>query len=876
MKILDLKVLKGPNYWSNYRRKLIVMKLDIGIYESLPTIAIPGFTERLTELIPSLYSHRCSVGAAGGFIKRMQEGTWLGHVIEHVALELQSLAGMDCGFGRTRSTDKTGVYDVVFSYLIENAGIYAAKAAIELTQAVASGQPYNLKAAIEELSDIFYQEALGPSTQSLVTEAENRGIPVTRLDKGSFVMLGQGKNQKLIRATIACTTNNIAVEVAGDKAETKKILGDNYIPVPGGLIITNPKALDEAVNKLGYPLVIKPLNGNHGRGITTNINSKEQAVNALIQAKRISDGVIIEKYINGDDYRFLVINYKLAAVSKRTPAMVTGDGRSTIEQLIHQVNSDPNRGEGHEKVLTKIRADQNTQSILMKNKLTLNSVLPAGVVLKLKDTANISSGGTATDVTEIVHPQNRLMAERTARLIGLDICGIDIISDDISKPIAETNGAVLEVNAAPGFRMHSHPSSGQARNVAVPVIDMLFPAASKSRIPLVAVTGTNGKTTTTRLIAHLSKCAGYVTGFTSTDGIYIDQNLITAGDCSGPASAAVVLRDPAVDFAVFECARGGILRSGLGFDYCNVSVVTNVTEDHLGIGGINTLQQLAKVKSVVPQSTFDDGYAVLNADDDLVFAMKDNLSCKIALYSRDPENIRITAHRHINGLAAVIEDEQFVLYNGNVKTAVTDIKDVPLTLNGRSNCMIQNALAALLAAYASGISIEILRSGLHSFIPSAEMTPGRMNIFQFSNFRVIIDYVHNKGGFQELKDYLAKETASVKTGIIGAPGDRRDQDIILIGQFAGEIFDEIIIRHDKDSRDRSNSEISELLTSGILKAGRKQKITIISDEGEAIRHACKHAANDTLIFVCSDEIKDTLQLITDLKNNENITVNHGS
>lgn len=877
MRILELKVLRGPNYWSNYRRRLIVIKLDVGIYEKLPTTAITGFTEGLITLMPSLYSHRCSIGKEGGFIQRMHEGTWLGHVIEHVALELQSLAGMDCGFGRTRSTDKEGIYDVVFSYQIENAGIYAAKAAVKLVQAVATGKPYDLKTDIDELSAIFYSEALGPSTQSLVTEAESRGIPVTRLDKESLVMFGQGKNQKLIRATIACTTNNIAVELAGDKNETKKMLEQNYVPVPKGMILTDQNELDEAIQNLGFPVVVKPLNGNHGRGITTNIRSKEQALNALIQARSISDNVIIEKHIHGDDYRFLVINYKLAAVSKRTPAMVTGDGKSTIRELIDEVNGHPDRGYDHEKILTKIKVDENTQSILIENGLTLNSVLRAGTILKLKDTANISSGGTAADVTDQVHPHNVFLAERTARLVGLDICGIDIVSRDIGRPIKDDNGAVLEVNAAPGFRMHIYPSSGKARNVAAPVIDMLFPPGARSRIPLVAVTGTNGKTTTTRLIAHLAKCEGYSPGFTCTDGIYINGNQIADGDCSGPASAAVVLRDPTVDFAVLECARGGILRSGLAFEHSDVSVLTNISEDHLGLNDINNLEELARVKSVVPRSTFDDGHAVLNADDDLVYAMKDDLTCHIALYSTDPANLRITEHLNANGLAAVIEDGDFVVYNGQVKIPVIGVTEVPLTLNGMSNCMIENTLAALLAAYVSGIPMETLREGLSSFVPSPEMTPGRMNMFSFNDFRVIIDYAHNPGGFRQLKDYLHKEKASIKVGIIAAPGDRREEDIILLGQYAAEIFDEIIIRHDKDGRGRSNWELSDLLIRGILKVGRKQKVTIISNEAEAIRYACKNARLGALIFVCSDEIKSSLELIADLKKQDEIkTVNHES
>jgi cyanophycin synthetase len=868
MKILQINVFRGPNYWSNYRKKLISMKLDIGGYEELPTNRIDGFTERLTSLIPSLYTHRCSVGKEGGFVLRMKEGTWLGHVIEHVALEMQSLAGMECGFGRTRSDGEQGIYNVVFSYQIENAGLYAARAAVRLVKSIAEGKPCSPEHDIQKLKSILYDEGFGPSTLSIVTEAENRGIPVTRLSRDSLVMLGQGKKQKTIRATIAGTTSNLAVDIAGDKEETKRVLDDNYIPVPAGTTVDCLEELDEAIAKLGYPLVLKPLNGNHGRGITTNVQTREQALNALIHAKQISDEVIIEQHINGEDYRFLVINFKLAAVSKRTPAMVTGDGLSTIRQLIDQINSDPNRGDGHEKVLTKIKIDKNTRSILKENRFTLDAVLAKGKTLKLKDTANISSGGTAANVTSLVHPHNIFLAERVARLVGLNICGIDIMAKDVTQPINDENGAVLEVNAAPGFRMHQYPSEGEPINVAAPVLDMLFGNQS-SRIPLVAITGTNGKTTTTRLLAHLAKCAGFVPGYTTTEGIYINDIMITGGDCSGPGSAAVVLRDPLVDFAVLETARGGILRSGLGFDHCNVSIVTNVSADHLGLNGINTINELARVKSVVPKSTFDDGYAVLNADDDLVYEMREELSCHIALFSTDPKSPRISAHCEDNGLAAVAEQGQFVLYKGIERTVVLDIEAVPLTLKGKSDAMIQNTLAALLGAFVSDIPMETIRSGLQSFVLSSEMAPGRMNEFQFRNFRLIIDYAHNVGGFLELKNYLSKEQASIKTGIIGATGDRRDEDIELLGRYGAQMFNQLIIRHDKDSRGRSNIEITRLLMQGIRKINPHLPVTVISDEAEAIRYAVEHAQQDALIFVCSDEIMPSLALIRELQEKEN-------
>jgi cyanophycin synthetase len=871
MKILEIKVLKGPNYWSCYRTNLIEMKLDLYFYENFPTNKIDGFPDRLMALMPSLFTHRCSEGREGGFLFRLQKGTWLGHVVEHVALELQTLAGMNCGFGRTRSTDKTGVYNVVFTYLIENAGIYAARAAVSLVTAVAEGRSYDISADIAALEKIYYSEKLGPSTESIVNEALKRDIPYRRLDDHSLVMFGQGKNQKLIRATMADSTSSIAVELVQNKQTAKRILGEAFIPVPDGTIVRNETELNAAIDKYGFPLAIKPVNGNHGRGITTDILSKEQALDALILAKSISRDVIVERFISGYDYRMLVINFKLVAVAKRTPAMITGDGVSTIMQLIDRVNQDPRRGDGHEKVLTAIKIDQNTQSILIANDLTLHSVLHQGRMLFLKDTANLSSGGTAEDVTHLVHPQNRILAERTARLMNLDICGIDVITQDMAVPITSLNGAVLEVNAAPGFRMHQFPTEGKAQNVAGAVVDMLYPEGSVSRIPITAITGTNGKTTTVRLLAHLAMTAGHSVGCTTTEGIYINNNVIVHGDCSGPSSAKAVLRDPVVDYAVLECARGGILRSGLGFDKCDISIVTNVSEDHLGIKGINTIQQLARVKGVVPESTKADGYAILNADDNIVYRMARNLTCKVALFSLNAKSKRLARHCSAGGLAATVEDGWLVLNNGKNTTKLVEVTDIPITLEGKSDCMVQNALASVLAAVTSNFSLPSIIEGLKSFVLSTELNPGRMNIFQFDRFKVILDYAHNVAGFKELQKFMDKQQASVKTGIIGATGDRREQDIVSLGEVAAEIFDEIIIRHDRNNRGRSSGDLTALLLEGIKKNHPAKPVRVISDEIEALQHAMDHAQNDALIFITGDNISSVIEFLSKAKSAENIT-----
>ena len=499
MEILEIKVLRGPNYWSVRRNKLVQMKLDLGEMEDRPTNKVAGFRERLEKLFPSLYEHRCSEGEPGGFFKRVDEGTWMGHVIEHVALELQTLSGMDTGFGRTRTAGEHGVYYVVFSYMEEDAGVYAARASVRIVQALVDGMDYDMTADIQQLREIREDTRLGPSTGSIVNEAVKRGIPFIRLNKSSLVQLGYGIHQKRIRATIASTTGNIAVDIACDKEETKNLLSAAEIPVPGGTVIRTEEGLKEAVDRYGYPLVIKPIDGNHGKGNTTNITTWEQALTALEAAKQYGRSVIVEKFITGFDFRILVVNYKFICAALRTPASVIGDGKHNIQWLIDETNKDPRRGYGHEKVLTQITIDPFTQKMLDEKNYTLDTVPAKGELVLVKPTANLSTGGTSNDVTDEVHPNNIFMCERIAKIIGLDICGIDIMASDLKTPVTENGGAILEVNAAPGFRMHIEPSEGLARNVAEPVVDMLFPKGSAGRIPIIAVTGTNGKTTTTRL-----------------------------------------------------------------------------------------------------------------------------------------------------------------------------------------------------------------------------------------------------------------------------------------------------------------------------------------------------------------------------------------
>ena len=870
MKILEIKVLKGPNYWSIRRNKLIQMKLDLEVMEHLPTNKIPGFCERLEKMFPGMFEHRCSEATQGGFFKRVKEGTWMGHVIEHIALEIQTLAGMDTGFGRTRgSGDGAGIYYVVFSYMEEDAGVYAARAAVKIAQALTDGVEYNMEEDIMKMREIRENTRLGPSTACIVDEAAKRGIPFIRLNKQSLVQLGYGVNQKRIRATIASTTSSIAVEIACNKEETKLLLEAAQIPVPKGTVIQYEDELDEAISQFDYPLVIKPIDGNHGKGNTTNITNRHQAAKAFEAAKDYSRDVIVEKFITGVDFRVLVINYKFICAALRTPASVIGDGKHSIQWLIDETNKDPRRGYGHEKVLTQITVDQFTQKMLDEKGYTLETIPPKGELVSLKPTANLSTGGTSTDVTDEVHPANIFMCERIARIVGLDICGIDIMAPNLHTPVSENGGVILEVNAAPGFRMHLEPAEGLPRNVAEPVVEMLFPKGSVGRIPIIAITGTNGKTTTSRLTAHIAKSAGKKVGYTTSDGVYIQNQMMMKGDCTGPVSAAFVLKDPTVDFAVLESARGGILKSGLAFQNCEVAIVTNVAADHIGLGGINNVEQMAKVKLVVPETVFPHGYAVLNADDDLVYAMKKGLKCNIGLFSMDENNPRIKEHSVEGGLSAVYENGYISIMKGNWKIRVMPVKDIPMTHEGKAIHNVQNCLPAVLASYLfRDITIEDIRSALSTFIPSSSQTPGRLNFFHFKNFTILADYAHNPHGLNILCDFISKLDYPTRIGIISGTGDRRDEDIRELGEISAHNFDEIIIRCDRNLRGRTADEIINLLKEGIEKVNSSIPVMIIPDEDEALEYIYANPRQGALYTIMCDVVPGALQKIRELKERE--------
>ncbi|TRV43332.1 MAG: cyanophycin synthetase [Microcystis panniformis Mp_MB_F_20051200_S9] len=866
MKILRTQTLRGPNYWSIRRDKLIVMRLDLEDLAEKPSNEIPGFYEGLIDVLPSLVEHYCSPGYRGGFFERVRTGTYMGHIIEHIALELQELAGTPVGFGRTRSTSTPGVYNVVFEYVEEQAGRYAGRAAVRLCQSIVDTGTYSkeeLAQDLADLRDLCNNASLGPSTETIVKEAQARNIPWLLLSARAMVQLGYGVHQKRIQATLSSFSGILAVELACDKEGTKTILKDGGIPVPRGTVIQYLDELSAAIEEVGgFPIVIKPLDGNHGRGISIDVKTQQEAEEAydLASAASKTRSVIVERYYKGSDHRILVINGKVAAVAERIPAHVVGDGRSTIEELIEITNRDPNRGDGHANVLTKITIDKTALNVLEKQGYELTSILAHGETAYLRATANLSTGGIAVDRTDEIHPENVWIAQRVAKLIGLDIAGIDVVTEDIRKPLKEVDGVIVEVNAAPGFRMHVAPSRGLPRNIAAPVIDMLFPPGTPSRVPILAITGTNGKTTTSRLISHICRQTGKVVGFTTTDGVYIDDYLVEKGDNTGPYSASMILKDPTVEIAVLETARGGILRSGLAFNQCDVGVVLNVAADHLGIGDIDTIEQMAKVKSVIAEVVSAEGYAVLNADDPLTVSMAEKVKGRVAYFSMSPDNPIIHDHIRRGGMAAIYENGYLSILEGEWTLRIEEAVNIPVTMQGMAPFMIANALAACLATFVQGIDIELIRQGVRTFKPSVAQTPGRMNLFDLGHHHALIDYAHNPAGYEAVGGFVGNWSGE-KVGVVGGPGDRRDDDLILLGKLSAQMFDRIIVKEDNDTRGRRRGEVADLILRGISQENASMRPEVILDETEALEKALSTVSEGGLVVIFPESVTQAIDLI---------------
>jgi len=864
LEVTRIRALRGPNYWR--LAPVIACDVRLGALESVTSTDVPGLIDKLIEAMPSLHTHKCSRNKPGGFVERMREGTHIPHMLEHLALELQSLIGNEVSYGRVVPSGDEGVWWLIIEYQEEQVGIRAMKDAVRIMRACIAGEEFDLDPIIDDLLSLFESSRLGPSTGAIVEEARRRGIPVRRLNNYSLVQLGLGRNLHRIQATLTDSTSAIGVEIAQDKDDTKRVLENIGLPVPKGDVVRTVDGAVEVAEEIGFPVILKPIAANHGRGISGRIGDESQLREAWELSSSYGSRIVVEQFAEGRDHRVLVVNGKVVAAAERVPAHVTGDGKRTVRELVDVGNRDLRRGFGHTKMLTKLPADRATSEYLAKSGRTLDTVPPKDEFVALRQTANLSTGGTSIDRTDEMHPDNITACEMAAGVVGLDIAGIDILTPDISVPFRENNSVIIEVNAGPGIRMHTHPAEGEPRNVAAPILDMLYPPGTDSTIPVIAVTGTNGKTTTTRLIAHLFRVSESVVGFTTTDGTYLGNRMVIEGDMTGPFSANIILSNPTVDIAVLETARGGILRAGLGFDEADVGVVLNVTADHLGLRGINTVEQLADVKSVIAAVVKREGHCILNADDPLVYAMKDKTPGDLVLFSTKPEGQSPEFERHLsrNGIGARIEKDTFVIRRGKLRIPIATERDVPLMMGGAAKFQRENILAGILAAYVQGMRYDDIRAGLLSFFPSPSLTPGRLNLIRVGNGRILVDYAHNPAAIAGLMEFVAGLDANRRIGIITAPGDRRDEDLLTVGRLAARL-DHVIVRDDKYRRGRAPGEISRLIAQGLREGGmREDQIDIVHNEVEALEHAMEVMQDNDLVFVLADEVPVVLEQVRQL------------
>jgi cyanophycin synthetase len=861
MEFRKVLALRGPSIWAHF--PVLEAWVDLGELKDSPSDTLPGFNERLMAWLPSLVEHRCSFHERGGFFERLRRGTYQAHVLEHVALELQILAGSDVRFARVCVSHEEGIHKIAVEYEEETLGLACLESARGLCLAAVHDRPFDLDSEVVRLRDLAHQVRLGPSTGSLVAAAKRRGIPTRRLSAGSLVQLGHGAKARRILTAETDRTGAIAQEIAQDKDLTRSLLQAIGVPVPDGRAVSDAEDAWEAAQEIEAPVVVKPQRGNQGRGVATNLSTREQVLAAYAAARQEEPTVVVERFAPGDDYRVLVVGERVVAASRREPAQVFGDGVHSIARLVEEVNRDPRRSDGHATALSRIRLDNPiAQAVLAEQGYTVDSVPPVGTRVLIRRNANLSTGGTATDVTDAVHPEVAARCVEAAQVVGLDVAGIDVVALDISRPLEEQRGVIVEVNAGPGLRMHLEPSAGTPRPVGEAIIDMMFPPGEDGRIPIVAITGTNGKTTTTRLVAHIVATSGMAVGMTCTDGIYIAGRRIDSTDCAGPASAQAVLMNPKVEAAVFETARGGILRAGLGFDRCDVAVVTNIGEgDHLGIADIETLEQLARVKRTPVEAVRAGGTAVLKADDLLVADMASYCRGSILFFARDGEHPVLAEHRRGGGRATFVRDDAIVLAAGDQETVLIDLDRVPVTHNGRIAFQVENVLAAAAAAWAQGVSLEAIREGLETFGSGMQGSPGRFNLLEIGGVTVVLDYGHNTSALSALIEAVAPFPHDRRTVVYSAAGDRRDEDMVRQGEMLGDAFDRVVLYEDHYLRGRVEGEIIGLFRQGLREGSRVSHVHGVRGALESVKTALCLAQPGELLVIQPDKIDETLDFI---------------
>ncbi len=856
--------LRGPNIWAN--SPVLEAWLDLQDLKDSPSNTIPGFNDRLKSWLPSLIEHECSEGRRGGCVERLDEGTWPGHILEHVALELQTLAGTPVGFGRTRETAEEGVYKVVVKYREEELARACLETARTLILAAVENTPFDIDAEIRRLRDLAREVCLGPSTMVLVEAAKSRCIPVTRIDRSgsrNFVLLGHGVKQRRILASKTDRTSTIAVSISDDKEMTKGFLRRIGVPVPEGRPVQDAEDAWEAAQEVDLPVVVKPRDADYAHGVSLDLKTKEQVLEAYSEARQYSSNVIVERFARGFEYRILVVEGRAIAAIRRDPAHVVGDGRSTVAQLVDEVNRDPRRGDDYRAFpLRKVRLDSIALGVLRDQGYELDSVPLEGTRVLLRRNSH-RLGGTNTDVTDLIHPEVAARAIEATRVIGLDIAGLDVVAEDISRPLEAQGGVIVEVNAEPNLRIHVEPSSGTARPVGEAIINSMFPEGEDGRIPLVAVTGVNGKTTTTRLIAHILRQTGKCVGMTCTDGIYLDGRRIEDGDCAGPKSARSVLLNPKVEAAVFETARGGILREGLGFDRCHVAVVTNIGEgDHLGLADIHTLEKLALVKRTPVDVVLPEGTAVLNGADPLVAAMAPKCRGSVTFFALDEACQVLVEHRAGGGRVAFTRDHAVILAEGPREEVLIGLEQVPLTMHGRVKFQVENTLAASAAAWALGVPFEALRAALGSFVSDMEQVPGRFNILHVGGATVIVDFGHNPSALLALVDSLGQLPHERRSVVFSADGDRGDDAILRQAEIIGNAFDHVILyEQDVRMRGRADGAIFALLRRGLALGGRVSAVIEAQGEFGAIRDALESVQPGDLLLILHDAVEASLAYI---------------